>query len=172
MRKIFKAVSLALAIAIFQVYVLAAPATSTSNILAGRLLTRGTNTVLVNGNMASSGTTILSGSQVQTPEGVDATIQLGSAGRLDVSPGTNLTVTFDKNNVNVNVTSGHAFLSTAAGVKGTVTNPEGKVLSSNSPAAPQTGNNWSGKATAGVVVTIIVITIIIIVVTNDDESPS
>jgi hypothetical protein len=81
---------------------------------------------MVNGNEVLSGTTVLSGSQIQTPSTTGATITLASAGKLDIAPKTNLMVTFDKTGASVQVLSGDALLTTSQGVKGSLTGPDGK----------------------------------------------
>jgi hypothetical protein len=169
--KIFKAVALLLTFSILQVYVMANPAgtnASAGSPLYGHLLVTGNSTVLLNGNSANSGTTILSGSQLQTPQGVKASVQLGAAGRLDISPETNLTLTFSKDSVDVNVISGNAHLTTNAGVKGTVTMPDGTTGEPSSNPLPRMTN---GKKAAAIIIPIvIVVTILVIVLNDDDES--
>ena len=86
----------------------------------GRLTTRGNNPVTVNGNSAKSGETIFSGQQIQTPEGVGATVQLGGLGRVDIAPNTNLTLTFEEGKINVALVSGCVILTAGKGVVGTV----------------------------------------------------
>jgi len=86
----------------------------------GRLTTRGNNPVTVNGNSAKSGETIFSGQQIQTPEGVGATVQLGGLGRVDIAPNTNLTLTFEDGKINVALASGCVILTADKGVLGTV----------------------------------------------------
>ncbi|MFL6210368.1 MAG: hypothetical protein ACJ74W_16045 [Pyrinomonadaceae bacterium] len=99
----------------------AAPAAPGQNQLVGRLTTKGNNPITVNGSRAKSGESIFSGQQLQTPAGVGATVQLGSLGRLDIAPNTNLTLTFASDQINVNVASGCVILTTNRGVTGTVT---------------------------------------------------
>ena len=74
----------------------------------------------VNGNSAKSGETIFSGQQIQTPEGVGATVQLGGLGRVDIAPNTNLTLTFEEGKINVALVSGCVILTAGKGVVGTV----------------------------------------------------
>lgn len=167
-RKAFRVFCALLAICIFQVYVMAdatRPNVATANptmngLILGRLMIGESQTILVNGNNANSGTTILSGSQIQTPDGVEATVQLGSAGKLYIQPNSDLVVTFDSQSVEVKLASGDAFVAANAGVKSSVTTPDGKTAVSSgdpgSPTAPTPGwHNWShGQRTAFVVVII------------------
>lgn len=93
---------------------------------AGKLTTRGNNPITVNGNLTPAGTTILSGAQLQTPEGVGASVQIGRQGLLRMSPETSLTINFDDSNVDVVLNSGYITLTTSKGVKGSITMPDGK----------------------------------------------
>lgn len=166
---LFKAVSLVLVVSLMQLCVFASP--GKTSMPSGRLMMNGDKPILVNGNAANSGTTIFSGAQLQTPAGVEASINLASIGTLNITPDTDLTLTFDKENVNVQITRGNAFLSTMPGVKGSVTTPDGKsVMSSANPATPaplsHKEKGWLWFAAAVVVV------IIIVVVVTHDSSPS
>ena len=87
---------------------------------AGRLVTRGNNPVTVNGNSAKTGETVFSGQQIQTPSETGATVQLGSLGRVDIAPNTNLTLIFDANSIKVRLASGCVILNPKKGVKGVV----------------------------------------------------
>ena len=127
--KAAKFIALALVLATAQLYVHADLLRSASARLVsaaswqshqGRLTTRGNNPVTVNGNSAKSGETIFSGQQIQTPEGVGATVQLGGLGRVDIAPNTNLTLTFEEGKINVALVSGCVILTAGKGVVGTV----------------------------------------------------
>ena len=159
MQKATKAVALFLVFSITQVYVLAnsdgpdiatekaATKTERTDSLFGRVEMDAKKTLLVNGNPAGSGATVFSGTQLFTPEGVGASVQLESLGRLEIMPNTNLTLTFDKTSVNVVVTKGDVFLSTNEGVKGTVITPEGKAEpASSAQATGTTGQAGGGQA--------------------------
>lgn len=156
-KQAIRAVAALLIITLLQVYVLAdatrpnikasatTGAVTPADMIFGKLSLPGSRVMLVNGNSASSGTTILSGSQLQTPADTEAAVQLGSAGHLDIAPDSILTVTFDKASVDVRVTKGSALLRANAGVTGTVTNADGKAESSN----PASATSIIGGATAG-----------------------
>jgi hypothetical protein len=140
-----KSIAILLVLSVAQVYVLASP----NRALFGRLVTNSDSFVVVNGNDALTGTTILSGAHLQTPAGVAATVQMDSLGRVEMAPGTALTLSFSKGNVAVDVSSGQALLVTPKGVNGSVKTPDGKVERSD-PAkesselgstAPQGGNS-------------------------------
>ena len=139
LKKASKALALLVAFALLQVYVLATPRatiTNTANdarsndassaLLFGRLSTFGAGKVTVNGSDAPSGTTILSGAQIETPEATGATVTLASVSTLDIAPKTRLTISFSKDSVTVNLIAGDARLTTGEGVRGTLTAPDGK----------------------------------------------
>ncbi|HKC66505.1 MAG TPA: hypothetical protein VKB86_22870 [Pyrinomonadaceae bacterium] len=152
LKKASKALALLVSFALLQVYVLAAPiatATNTANdvrsnsapsaLLFGRLSTFGAGKVSVNGNEALSGTTILSGAQIETPEATGATVTLASVGTLDIAPKTKLTISFSKESVTVNVLAGDARLTTGEGVKGALTTPDGKTEMTDSKGVSSVG---------------------------------
>lgn len=154
--------------------------TAPSSLRFGQLLLSQNQTALVNGTNATSGTTIFSGAQLQTPDGVAATVQLGALGRLVVDPGTQLSLTFDKEYVNVLVSKGNAVLTTNSGVTGTLTMPDGAKLATNANATSTVGKKraaagWfdDGDHVLGFIITAGIITAAIIaVVVDDDDSPN
>lgn len=93
---------------------------ASADTLFGMLITRGGRNAVVDGAESSSGTSVRTGSQVQTLQDAEATVQLGALGTLDISPNTSLILNFDKTSVNVDVNAGNAVLKTANGVKGFV----------------------------------------------------
>jgi hypothetical protein len=151
-------ISVVAAVCLLQVYVFAAATTpnASNGLMLGRLMLAGSESILVNGSIANSGTTILSGSQLQTPADVEGTVQLGSAGMLFIQPNTNLTVTFDKASIDVKVVAGSAYVAANAGVASSVTTADGKTSTTGeAAAAPQAGrSNLTGgeKAAIGIVV--------------------
>lgn len=103
--------------------------------LTGKLRTRNNKPVLVNSHKAGSGTTILSGAQIQCPAKIGATVDLGRLGRLDMAPKTDLRISFSATEVNIQLTSGYVVLSTRKGISGTVTTSEGTVFRTDSSMA-------------------------------------
>jgi len=100
-RKAFKALAVFLAFTLAQVYVqtsFATPGTSRTSVplpqaLVAKLTTRG-GAATVNGASATSGATILSGATIETPDQVSATIDLGSAGTIDLQPNSSIQLDF------------------------------------------------------------------------------
>lgn len=129
------AIALLLVFSLSQVYVNAnlatnSPAAKTEAATlarsTGKLITLGNNPISLNGNRTHSGTTVLSGSQLQTPAGVEASVQLGQGGLLHLAPETSLTLNFDDASIDVTVTSGYATLTTNEGIRSSITMPDGK----------------------------------------------
>jgi hypothetical protein len=176
-------VAASLIITLFQVYVMAdavRPNSSAepSSMVFGKLSLPGSRTILVNGNSATSGTTIFSGAQLQTPEGTEATVLLGPAGHLYIAPNSELTLTFDKGSVDVLVRAGNAVLSTNAGVAGTVRSADGKVISSDpansgaiagKPARPASSTSTEEKAALIIIPIVIAAIIVAVAVSNNDN---
>ena len=94
----------------------------------GKLKTRDNKPILINGHKAVSGTTLLSGSEIQCPDKVGATIDLGYLGRLDIAPNTDLTLTFHSASVSVQLRSGYVVLTTNKGICGSVNTTDGQVF--------------------------------------------
>jgi hypothetical protein len=117
-----KLIALIFAIGASQLNVFASPD------IMGKLKTRNNKPCLVNGNKATSGTTILSGAQIVCPESVGATVELGPLGRLDIAPSSDMTLAFDGSTVNVQLKTGYVILTTKKGIAGTVTTSAGKVF--------------------------------------------
>lgn len=100
--------------------------------MTGKLKTRDNKPITVNGNKVNPGIAIFSGSQIESPDGVGATIELGALGRLDMAPLTSVTLSFSAGNVHVALKSGYVVLTTKKGVKGSVITLDGKVIETDS----------------------------------------
>jgi hypothetical protein len=116
------------------VYVLASTPTSGANEAVvsavqpqatGKIITTKNQPILVNGNSTTPGTTILTGSTIQTPNNVGATLQLGFA-EVDIAPNSLLTVEFTSDgNVRVTLTEGCLIVRTKGRGTGVVITPDG-----------------------------------------------
>ena len=100
--------------------------------LMGKLRTLDNKPVSVNNHKAKSGTTIPSGSDIQCPDKIGATVDLGQLGHIDVAPNTDLRLAFDAYGVTVYLRSGYVRLTTNKGITGTATTSEGKVFRTDS----------------------------------------
>jgi len=97
--------------------------------LMGILTTSSNKPITVNGANAISGASIPSGATIETPDGVGATIRLGSLGSLCIAPNTKLSLQFDQQGklVGVIVTQGCVILRTPKNVSGAISGPQGVI---------------------------------------------
>ena len=156
--------------------------TNSGKLLVGRLSLADQQTIYVNGNEAHTGTSIFSGMRLQSPVGVNAVIQLGALGQINLEPSTDLTLDFSTGRVAVTVSTGGATLTTNDGVEGTLTGADGNVMKSEGTKASMLSTNasatpakMSGKRKAlwwvfGIAA-VVIITVVAIEV-SDDESPT
>jgi len=110
-KKALKALAVFLAFSFGQVYVqagLPVPVPGTpQRAITAKLLTRNNQPITVNGNSTGTGSTILTGATIETPDQVGATIDLGEAGVVELQPGAKIQLDFDENgNVRVKVLRG------------------------------------------------------------------
>lgn len=153
-QKSLRIIGLLVAISIFQVYVLGSTVrpnssttgTSATSTRAGKLSTRFNSPVFLNDLSATTGATVMTGAQLLTPEGVGASVQLGTLGVVQIAPATHITLNFNDNNVDVALDFGSAVLTTAKGISGSITTREGKTERTN----PATGSTVSAGNSATV----------------------
>jgi hypothetical protein len=97
--------------------------------LMGVLTTRDNKGVTVNGAAAVTGASIPSGAVIETPDGVGATLRLAGLGSICISPGSRVTIEFDRQGtagtIRVTVATGCVILNTQTDTTGTVITPEG-----------------------------------------------
>ena len=108
--------------------VLAAPPVS------GKLTTTADLPVLVNGNSARGGATIMPGSLLETPVNASALVQLGAAGDVELPPDSRAVLNFTANSVKVTLRHGCAVLNVNQGATGSIVNEKGEFLHTNSNA--------------------------------------
>jgi hypothetical protein len=105
-----KAFSSCLIVAILATYSMVALANSDR--VAGELFVSGrsvngvTPSITVNGETAKSGRTVFSASTITTPENASAVIDMGTAGEIELSSGSNAVLSFDTNIASVDLNSG------------------------------------------------------------------
>ncbi|MFS8085485.1 MAG: hypothetical protein ACMG6H_07620 [Acidobacteriota bacterium] len=115
-------------------------ALDTSKTATAILTIRDNRPITVNGTIATSGATILSGTAIDTPDGVAAAVNVGSLSAVDIAPGTTLTLAFaQKDALNVILVKGCASLHAQAGIMGEIHTPQG--------AAEKTDPNSGGTVT-------------------------
>ncbi|HKZ77738.1 MAG TPA: hypothetical protein VJ124_05390 [Pyrinomonadaceae bacterium] len=129
-----KATAVIVAFAIAQVYVQISfaelPSTATvpspQNIIIGRLTTRNSQPITVNGNSAASGASIQTGATIQTPADVSATINLGPLGSVDLAPNTTIRLDFDEQgNIKVTLISGCVIIRAKRNTEGQIDTEQG-----------------------------------------------
>jgi hypothetical protein len=92
---------------------------------SGQVVTTNNQPIIVNGNSAPAGTTILSGATLETPPGVGATLQLGFAD-LEIAPDSEVIVEFTSDgNVKVTLKRGCAVLKKKDDKPGVIITPDG-----------------------------------------------
>jgi hypothetical protein len=142
----FKAIALILAFSFAQVYVqssFAEPGRTSASVplpqaLVAKLTTRG-GAATVNNASASSGATILTGSTIETPDQVSATIDLGAAGTIELAPNSSVQLDFaDDGTVRVKVLRGCVTMKKKGNATGEIYTAEG--------ASEKTNKNRKGMA--------------------------
>jgi len=105
-----KALSMCLCVAVLATYsmvALASPAKVAGELaVSGKIVNGETPFALVNGETARSGRSVFSGSTVTTSESVNAVINLGKLGKIELAPNTSLNLTFDDKGIFGDLTSG------------------------------------------------------------------
>lgn len=98
-----------------------------------RLMTEG-GPARVDGNDAPDGSSLISGATIETPANVAATIQIGSLGTVELTPGSIIVLHFTNTNINVVLKQGCSILQTNKGTMGSITDSQGVALKTNSEA--------------------------------------
>ena len=100
--------------------------------------------VTVNGEAAKTGRTVFSSSSIVTPESLEATINFGKAGRIELGPNTTFVLTGDGDAISGDITAGSVtVLSAAQSVN--VKTLSGEIVALN---AGETATASAGKAPA------------------------
>jgi hypothetical protein len=114
-RNALKALAVFVAFSFAQIYVQAglpspAPVPGTpQRAITAKLSTKNNQPITVNGSSTGTGSTILTGATIETPDQVGATIDLGAAGVVELQPNSKIQLDFDENgNVRVKVIRGCA----------------------------------------------------------------
>jgi hypothetical protein len=138
----YKAIALLIVLSFLQLYVvsaLAAPMLSTETAMppvppqaiTARLTTRGNQPVMVNGNSANTGATILSGATIETGDGVGATINLGPLGTIEIAPNSKVLVEFSNGRIKVTIIQGCAIVRNKKGTVAEVYTDKGLATSND-----------------------------------------
>ena len=145
-KKALKAVVVFFAFAFSQVYVLAGlpapPPGAPQRAITAKLATKNNAPITVNGNSAGTGTTILTGATIETPDQVSAVIDLGDAGVIELRPGSKIQLDFDANgNVRVKQLKGCVVIRRRANVL-----PDATTEVYTDQASEKTNKNRRGMA--------------------------
>ena len=179
-----RALSFALLLTLFTAYSMVTLATSTKPV--GELIVSGGKSdgvaVTVNGEPATSGRTIFASSTIVTPDGVTAVLNMGKAGKIELSPNTTFVIDGDGNVVGGSLTAGNVTVINSAspiGVKtlsgDTVTLNTGETAAASSTAPAKRAKPGPGGIdwwVWGAIIGGAAATIIIIAVANDDDNPT
>ncbi len=108
-----------------------------------------TSSVTVNGEVAKSGRTVFSSSTISTSEGMEAIINFGKAGRIQIEPDTAFTIATDGNSISGDLTRGNlTVLNAANGVA--VRTAAGEIVNVKAgETASANSNNATKKAAPG-----------------------
>jgi hypothetical protein len=94
--------------------------------------------VSINGRGAAAGLTLFSDSRIKTARQGRATINLGSLGRVELGPDTDLTLKFSPGTVGGELNGGHLMLSSSKGVSLSIRTAKGLITSSGESATVAT----------------------------------
>ena len=174
-QKVFRAIALFLAFSLLQLYVQVSlagqglggnsAAVLPQRQIVAKLTTRGNQPITVNGASTNSGSTVLTGATIETPDGVGATVDLGPLGKLDLAPNTSVQLDFSDGNVKVKLIKGCAILRTKKNTDGEIDTDQGSAGKTDkktggvldfcippgggSPVAGQAANAGAGAAAGG-----------------------
>ncbi len=100
--------------------------------ISARLITRGNRPILLNSVNATTNIAIISGAEIETPDQVGATVDLGPLGSIDIAPNTKLTVEYSDGRVRITLKRGCAILRTNQNVEGSVDTTQGTAARTDS----------------------------------------
>lgn len=138
-----KLLSTCLAVAIITTYSMVALASSEK--IAGELLVTGKAIngqdpfVKINGENAQTGRSIFTGSTISTPENVSAVVNLGKSGRIELSPNTIISLSFNEKGMSGDLSAGRVTVLNAAESM-IVKTAEGKTVALNAGESVGTTN--------------------------------
>ena len=175
--KALTALAVFLAFGLSQVYVQAGLPNSTvapepQQAITATLRTKNNQPVKINGNDTGTGTTLLTGTTIETPDQVSAVIDLGAAGTVEVGPNSKIELSFDANgNIQVKVVRGCSVVKKKGGDIGEadvssdtihdVTDPKkrnaGGCLLANGQFGPFEGAGLSALEITGIIIPSVVI---------------
>ena len=137
-----KPIAALVAVAILSAYSMVVLASPAAKAPSGELSIAGQ--VTVNGETAVSGGTVFSDSIITTAEKSTATVSLSKLGRVELSPTSNLKLSFNDKSIMGLLESGTAHISTLAGTSVNITTKDGVVVVDGTQATSFTVNVVKG----------------------------
>ena len=113
-----KILAFALVTALYTMFVLPTAGATSPFQASGQLVSTGN--VVINSAEVSNGATVLPGSRITVKAPVQATINLGSLGKVDAAPNTDFTIDFTASGIVITLNYGSVTLTTQSGITGEV----------------------------------------------------
>ena len=113
-----KILALALVASLYMLFVLPTAGAASPFQVSGQLVSTGN--VVINSAEVGNGATVLPGSRVTVKAPVQATINLGSLGKVDALPNSDFTIDFSASGVTITLNYGTVTLTTQSGITGEV----------------------------------------------------
>jgi hypothetical protein len=136
-RNVLRAVALFTVFCISNIYVFGGssipatgnePSTNPQSQAGATLKTTNNQPIVINGNSVRPGTTVLSGSTLETPDGIGATLQLSSA-LIEISPNTGVAIEWTADgNVKATLTRGCITVTMGPNSEGRIIKPDGSEI--------------------------------------------
>jgi len=95
--------------------------------VVGRLATRNNQPIIVNGQSASTGASVVSGVIIETAGEQSATVNVGPVGSVDISPNTKVMLTFEAGLLKADVVYGCVILRARKNTTGEITTEKGSI---------------------------------------------
>lgn len=95
--------------------------------IVARLATRNNAPVTVNGQSASTGASLLTGTTIETAADQSATVNVGPLGSVDISPNTKVVLTFEQGILKADVVYGCVILNARKNTAGEITTEKGSI---------------------------------------------
>ena len=119
-----------LMLAVFSTYTMTASAMPDNKSLMGELIVSGSNangndvSATINGELAYSGRTFFSSGTIATNKDTSATVKLGKLGFINLSPNSNLSLSFSENKISGTLSAGQIKVFNSEGVEVNIQTPD------------------------------------------------
>src|ERR1700742_706110 len=95
--------------------------------IVARLATRNNQPITVNGQSASTGASLLTGTTIETAADQSATVNVGPLGTVDIAPNTKVVLTFEQGILKADVVYGCVILNARKNTTGEITTEKGSI---------------------------------------------